>query len=120
MSCLFDSLAPTVGLHSKILRQLITRYLSLNPEIYSGTRISELLDGSGFSNPSSYAHDMSQSATWGSAFEIKAFCNLFRKDVHVHYHGKIIDFIVPNSKEIVELKYNGSHYTLKNVITKIL
>lgn len=119
MSCLFDSLAPTVGLHSKILRQLITRYLSLNPEIYSGTRISELLDGSGFNNPTSYAQDMSQTSTWGSAFEIKAFCNLFRKDVHVYYRGKIIDFTVPNSKEIVELNYTGSHYTLKNVITKI-
>ena len=59
-----------------------------------------------------YINLMKNQNTWGSAVELKSFCNMFNLIVHVHFDNRIIEFL-PESKNIqgvINILYTGNHY----------
>lgn len=114
MSCLFDSLSFFVkDMNSKDMRQLICSYLESDPMLIGRDRFSKLISGKKIED---YITSMRNTNVWGGAFEIRAFCDIFKCKVIVHnirdvqnstiefspkiFHGKIISII-----------WNGSHFT---------
>jgi len=149
MSCLFRSLASFISnVDENGLRQMICNYLSQDPLIM-GERFSvwirtldaaSVMMSSTWSIPSctencrsieQYVGHMRQPSTWGGAFEIHVFCELFRARVIVfstqHPHAKPIEFIpestqparrslyfggghVSDELPTLRISYTGNHY----------
>jgi len=145
MSCLFRSLVFYIkDLNEHDLRQWICHYLAQNPKIMDQPFSKWLLIESSPSTvelPSplrsppthpytslqelellrKYIQTMRLSNTWGGAYEIHAFCELFQSRVHVHVlsspSSPPIEFI-PNKIQthhlsnlpILTLSWNGFHY----------
>ena len=114
MSCLFDSLAPAIGISSDLLRKNIASYLKTDPKLLDDICTKEIVAWTENKNLDEYVDRMMKSDTWGGAIEIKAFCELFRIDVtiHVQYTGKqfTIKASKPASKNI-HIRYTGTHFT---------
>ncbi len=117
MSCLFNSLAPAVSLPFHMVRKAIVAYLNTNPKLYDDATFTDVIswitpDGCDDRKAVvNYLKDMSNDNTWGSAIEIKAFCELFDMNVVVHVNGKLIEFKCSAPvKKTVHISYNGSHY----------
>lgn len=119
MSCLFNSLSEYLHKENKPissdkLRHQICDYLSTNPIMLDDnrTKFKDLLKNKSLV---SYISNMRNPSTWGSAFEINAFCNL--------YHTQVIVRVISSSRDIkffplsccttkiVRLLWNGSHYS---------
>lgn len=120
MSCLFNSLSEYLNkknnpISSNELRQQICDYLSTNPIMLNDnqTKFNDLLKNTALV---SYISNMRNPSTWGSGFEISAFCNLYHTQVVVRVLTTSRDItFVPLScctNKIVRLAWNGSHYTL--------
>lgn len=113
MSCLFDSLSFYItNINSKKLRNIITDYLSENPLLLDDAKFSELIGVDKFDN---YISNMRKDSTWGGAYEIKAFCDLFDAKVKVKIlqTNKWIEFLPKNYKNNLPemlITWNGSHY----------
>lgn len=117
MSCLFNSLAPSVSLHPTILRKSIVSYLKTNPKLLDDIKAKDIINWSENKSFENYTNNMLSTDTWGGAIEIKAFCELYNKNVRIYitYTGK--SFTINSSKntsDTVNIKYNGSHYTTFN------
>lgn len=120
MSCLFDSFSEYLriqerkNISSYSLRQQICDYLHTDPIMLDDhtTKLSELLKTTSLN---SYIANMRRSGTWGSAFEINAFCNLYHVKVNVKVllTRKDIMFypLTCCPFKIVNLEWTGSHYT---------
>ena len=113
MSCLFNSLAPAVGLHPEVLRKALAAYLKTDPQLLDNIKATDIIKWTEGKNLNDYAQRMSQPGVWGGAIEIRAFCELFEMDVciHVLYTGQ--QFSVETSKEprkTVHISYTGNHF----------
>lgn len=113
MSCLFDSLAPAVGLHPWVLRRAIAAYLKTDPKLLEDIKATDIISWTEGQDLQSYANRMAQSNTWGGAIEIRAFCELFEMNVIVHVLYTGYQFPVETSKiprKIVHIRYDGIHF----------
>ena len=112
MSCLFDSLSFFISnCDSHQLRSIIVDYLSSNPNMMDNYNFKELLSFQG-EEIDRYLNIMSNMNTWGSAFEIKAFVDMFQVRIVVVHDMKSIEFI-PRDGEYhltIYLSYTGDHY----------
>lgn len=113
MSCLFQSLSyHTKMYNANQLRQLICDYLEKDPKLIGETKFSQLI---GNVSLRQYIRDMRKTTTWGSAFEIKAFCEIFTVIVLVRtINHKFIEFL-PSKKVVdypkrIKIDWNGYHY----------
>jgi len=126
MACLFDSLTPFLRNKegekpsSQSLREEICNYLELNKDVMDDITNSELTVFTDNMNLKDYVREMRKPSTWGSAVEIKTFCEIYKiKVVVIHLmNNRSIEF-VPSRKgtiysipeHTIYLRYNGSHYT---------
>lgn len=123
MSCLFNSLSPAVSLHHEILRKAIVAFLKTNPVLYDDdSKFKDILQWTFDADSNlvfhAYLSEMNKSNAWGTAIEIKAFCELFDINVTVHLISPLkkdlIEFVCTAStknKKTVHISYNGDHYT---------
>jgi hypothetical protein len=114
MSCLFDSLVQhTKSHHSKELRNIICDFLQKDPVLIGDDSFSKLLGGKAKMND--YIKNMRKVSTWGSAYEIRAFCEIFQVIVLVRTNdSRYIEFKpcglkIKHPKKI-RLDWNGVHY----------
>ncbi len=113
MSCLFDSLAPAVSLHSGVLRKAIAAYLKTDPKLLEDIKATDIISWTEGLDLQSYTNRMAQSNTWGGAIEIRAFCELFEMNVIVHVQYTGYQFSIETSKipsRTVHIRYDGSHF----------
>ena len=117
MSCLFDSLSVFVNKSSAELREEIVEFIRRGKELVEGLPTDTLVRFTEGQTLQEYTSRMSTRSAWGGAIEIKAFCELYRKIVVVHFVNKTIEFL-PSSKgtkgtRIVKchIRYTGNHYT---------
>lgn len=112
MSCLFDSLSKNTNITSYELRQLICDYIEKNPSILGDVPINDIIQWENNTDISSYIKNMRKTNTWGSALELKCFCDMFKVNVLVHYRGKQIEFkSSKNSTHYINIQYTGNHYS---------
>lgn len=126
MACLFDSLKvflkdkhdrePT----SQELRDEICDYLLSNNHLMSDIENSDLTLYTSNMNLDDYVREMRKPYTWGSAVEIKTFCEIYKIRVIVVnlIDDRQIEFLPTTKNGIpfvpsctVYLKYTGNHYT---------
>ena len=114
MSCLFDSLSFAVGINPLNLRLIICNYLENNPALVDDLKLSAILKATESLSLTEYTRKMSNESTWGSALELKSFCDIFSMSVQVHvtYTGQEFTIVCSNPKprKLVHIYYNGSHY----------
>lgn len=117
MSCLFRSLSAFLNqVGEDELRQIICNYLDRNPKLLDELSLKDILHVDGM-EMAQYVQMMRHPSTWGSALEIKSFCNIFQVAVIVHIRqtGKDIVF-QPSSMEhatclkTVTIEWQGNHY----------
>jgi len=117
MSCLFNSLSSFIqNVNSTQLREMICDFLDTNPLLLDDdneTRASELLGGE--QELRTHISQMRRPQTWGSAMEIKAFCDLFSAVVKVKVlsTGKWIEFLPRVQQQepaTFHISWNGGHY----------
>lgn len=117
MSCLFRSLSAFVNMVSEDeLRQIICNYLEQNPKIMDDLSLKDILNIDGM-DTADYVRSMRHNSTWGSALEIKAFCNIYNVGVVVRIvqNGRDVVF-KPSSMEeatclnAVMIEWTGNHY----------
>jgi hypothetical protein len=115
MSCLFQSLSYFIkNLDENQLRKEICDYLEKNPKIFEDFQLNELTIITDNMNLSQYISHMRNPSTWGSALELKCFCNIYNVVVIVHYRNRQIEFL-PNSNTNnpigkINIGYTGNHY----------
>lgn len=113
MSCLFDSLARGIWKKNGAeLRREICDYLDSGVEI-DGSSVDNLTIWTEDMNKRDYIHRMRQNNTFGGALEIKAFCNMYKKNVKVDSlpNHKEIEFIGnADDNSWIVLTWNGGHY----------
>jgi len=123
MACLFDSLSVFLtNNHNPVtsyeLRQQICNYLSSNPNIMDDIDINLITDVMYNKPIDNYISDMRNNNTWGSAIEIKAFCEIYDIKIVVLYNSNNIEFIPSNPFEyIIYLNYTGNHYTPNKIVS---
>lgn len=117
MSCLFRSLSAFVNsIEENELRQNICNYLEQNPKIMDDLSLKDLLHVDGVET-FDYVHNMRHPSTWGSAIEIRAFCEIYQIGVVVKIlpTGREVIF-KPFSMEKAEyisaimIEWTGNHY----------
>ena len=119
MSCLFNSLAfhTTGSYNATELRKLICDYLEKDPILIEDTKFSKLLSSSTkHQSLQHYVSQMRKPSTWGSAFEVRAFCEIFHVIILVKTpQGRFIEF-QPNRRnknqhlKKIKIDWNGYHY----------
>lgn len=115
MSCLFNSLSyHTKNYTSPQLRTMICDYLQTDPILIEDKNFSSLLGSKQKLN--SYVKNMRSPHTWGGAYEIRAFCEIFQVIVYVRTssHRRDIEFrpheLNIDHPKIVRIDWNGFHY----------
>ena len=114
MSCLFASLGHYVGKTADEVRRYICDYLSRHPDLMDDD-VSWLPEGTSLER---YIDHMQRPDTWGSAVEIKAFCDMSRRCVVVHdtrTNPPTPMTFVPSRRprgESLELLWDGGHYSV--------
>ena len=97
MSCLFNSLSYFVKENSDELRHNICNYLEKNPPLMDGMTTEQVIYFENGQNLKDYIKNMRNTSTWGGAIEIKAFCNIYKKNVFVRNirdsTSKLIEFV---------------------------
>lgn len=117
MSCLFRSLAYFVqSVDENELRQIICNYLEKNPKIIDDLSLKDVLNIDGIETMD-YVSNMRNNSTWGSAFEIKAFTEIYQVAVVVRIQQTQRDIVFkPSSMEnatclnAVMIVWTGNHY----------
>jgi hypothetical protein len=112
MSCLFDSLAQFVDMHSHDLRQGICDFLQTNPKLTDDMSAENVVQFESGVPLERYVVNMRQATVMGGATEIKAFCIIFKRNVKVKSepNDKIIEFVVRDDYPFVGLRWTGGHY----------
>lgn len=126
MACLFDSLTTFLVNKegkkplSQNLREEICNYLELNKDLMDDITNSDLTIFTNNLKLKDYIREMRKPSTWGSAIEIKIFCEIYKIKVIVVNlsDNRHIEFI-PSSKtsiftipeHTIYLRYTGNHYT---------
>jgi len=115
MSCLFDSLSKHSKSHTSLqIRNIICNYLQTDPILIGEDCFSKLLGGPEKLMP--YIRTMRNTNTWGSAYEIRAFCEIFQVVILVKTPEKRwIEFRPSRLKHTthpkkIKLDWNGCHY----------
>ena len=127
MSCLFNSLSCFVNENPTQLRNKICNYLQENHELMDGMDVATIVKYDSGKSLLEYVKHMRETTTWGGAIEIRAFCNLYKKNVIVtnirnnmrNINNKI-EFINENTREKINknhndiynfhISWNGGHY----------
>lgn len=114
MSCLFDSLSKsTTNVSSYELRQICCNFLEKDPLLIGSDHFSNLIKPQTIRN---YILNMRKKNTWGSAFEIRAFCEIYNVIVFVKTPtNKNIEFRPKRLHRVhvpkqIYLDWNGVHY----------
>ena len=113
MSCLFNSLSKLLQdekVNSYYLRQNICDYISKNEIIFGGMTSEQIIFFESNTTLNSYVRKMRKNSTWGGSLEMKVFCDLYSKNIIVHYNGRNIEFLTEKPDSIFHLKYYGNHY----------
>ena len=123
MSCLFNSLSYFVKENSDELRHNICNYLEKNPSLMDGMTTEQVIHYENGQSLKDYINSMRNTSTWGGAIEIKAFCNIYKKNVFVRNirdsTSKLIEFVdnpntIKNKFKCDENNYHvtwsGGHY----------
>ena len=112
MSCLFRSLAAHhEGMNTQRMRHHICSFMQTNPKIVDDTRVYDWIDWGG-AEVKSYINAMRKSNTWGGAMEIRSYCVLFRRSVHVHVvsNGRVVEFPLLKNSPVTKLLWLGNHF----------
>ena len=128
MSCLFDSLSKFLKnkdnlkpVSSYELRQEICDYIEDNNNILmDDLPTTEITNAISNKDLGDYIKSMRQNNTWGSALEIKAFCNIYNARIKVFNLNdkKTIEFLPLNNdfSYTIFLNYTGNHYIPNKII----
>lgn len=114
MSCLFQSLSVhTKTYNASQLRQMICDFLQTDPKLIGDSKFSSLINKN--TSLVEYIKEMRKSTTWGSAFEIKAFCEIFTVIVLVKTRANEFIEFLPSETFIdypkrIKIDWNGFHY----------
>jgi len=114
MSCLFRALGNAVGLNENTMRMEIVDFLKTNPPLMGEDATAvDIVNWTDSCSLGEYTKHMSKNSTWGGAMEIRAFCQMYRAQVAVHYNNRKILF-EPHCKPIrnYHLEYTGNHFEL--------
>lgn len=83
MSCLFNSLSHFIPENSTQLRNKICDYLMTNPTLMDNLSAMETIKFDSNMSLQQYVNRMRKTSTWGGAIEIRAFCNIYKRNVVV-------------------------------------
>ena len=126
MSCLYRTLSYFHdGITTEQMRHLLCDYLSTDPQI-GGEKASQIIPWETKKSLAEYLNIMRNQSQWGGAIEIKAYCDLFKKNVKVlsYPNRREIEFIsnMEGVNEWVTITWNGYHYepvtNLKNPLSQ--
>ena len=113
MSCLYRALS---RFHNNIntdqLRQLLCNYLQSNPTL-GGMKASDSILHEKNISLQQYVNQMRNNSEWGGAIEIKAYCDIFSRNVSVKSlpNNKNIEFLSEKKSNILDKIYwTGGHY----------
>ena len=114
MSCLFRALAAFHnGIATQQMRHYICAYLSKDPQL-GGEKASQVIPWETNLSLNQYIQNMTNQNEWGGAIEIKAYCDLFKKNVKVISgpNRREIEFLSrkKNVNEWHVISWNGYHY----------
>jgi len=113
MSCLFRSLSHAVGVYPDQLRKIVAAYIKTNPKLIDDLDTKTIIGITENGDLDHYADKMASNDAWGGALEIKAFCELFKKDVVVHVLYTNQKFSIHCSRpihNIIHISYTGDHF----------
>lgn len=115
MSCLYRALSYFHQQYStEQMRDTLCRYLSSNPDLSTGPADRVVEWETGQSLPQ-YIRKMRLPSSWGGAIEIKAYADLFQKNIKVYSmpNRMSIDFMTksnPDQANWIAISWTGSHY----------
>lgn len=118
MSCLFESLSKFIifnknQLEHNQLREQICKYLNTNPKLYD-ENANKIVSFTYNISLNDYVSEMNKQNTWGSAIEIKSFCNIYNIIVIVEHNNNQIKFLPSNNNQkplyVITIGYTGNHY----------
>ena len=112
MSCLFRSLAAHHGtMNAARMRHHICSFLQSNPKLVDDTHAYDWIRWGG-AEVKSYVNAMRMPNTWGGALEIRAYCVLYRRNVHVRVmrNGRVVEFPLGKTLPITHLEWTGNHF----------
>ena len=113
MSCLFSALSYFhQGVSTPQMRDIICRHLSQNPTL-GGASAAEMISWETGSSLGAYINRMRSSTEWGGAIEIKAYCDIFKRNLRMHSqpNRKDIEFLAEGSGHPwVFIFWTGNHY----------
>lgn len=115
MSCLFNSLSyHHPGISSSRMRHMICDFLSSNPPLIDNIRAGEWISWAG-SDLKEYTRIMRSPNTWGGAIEIRAYCLIFRRSLHVHVvkNGRVVEFLLTKDSPVTRVVWSGNHFEPK-------
>lgn len=108
MSCLFRSLSAFVSsVDEDGLRRIICNYLEQNPKIMDDLSLQDILHVDGV-HTLDYVNNMRDPSTWGSALEIRAFCEIYQVGVVVR--------ILPTGRDVVFKPFSLENATCLNAV----
>lgn len=117
MSCLFNSLQYFIpSLTPFQIRRQICDYLSQNQAVIEDLDTHELLNTIHSHGAENYVKEMRNSATWGTAIEIQAACNIWRTAIVVinkrdNPSTKIMFVPVKSAAQsTISVSWTGNHY----------
>lgn len=115
MSCLFRSLARFLPkeIGPNKLRIIICNYLSKNPKLIDDLKANQIIKWENGMNLEQYIRRMRMNSSWGGAIEIRAFCDIFKRNVIIWSipNKKFIEFISRYENDHFDkLYWNGYHY----------
>ena len=115
MSCLFRSLATFLPkeIGPNKLRNIICDYLSGNPKLIDNLKANQIIKWENGTNIQQYIHRMRHNSSWGGAIEIRAYCDIYKRNVVIWSipNKKFIEFISKHKNDNVDkLYWTGNHY----------
>ena len=113
MSCLFRALSYFhEGVSTAQMRDTICHHLSQNP-ILGGASAADMISWETGMQLGQYINRMRSSTEWGGAIELKAYCDIFRRNVRMYSqpNRKEIEFLAEKKQSPwVSIHWTGNHY----------
>lgn len=124
MSCLFNSLSHFIPENSTQLRNKICDYLLTNPVLIDDLSTKDVILFDSGKSLEQYVSHMRKTSTWGGAIEIRAFCNIYGKNVvvrnirrrentKIHFINEVIKDklnVNGNDEATYHITWSGGHY----------
>jgi hypothetical protein len=112
MSCLFHSLSRFVEDDSYSIRSKICDFLEKDDVLFDDVKSSQVTNWDNGKDLKSYVRDMRSTSEWGGGIEIKAFCEIYNKNVEVFKNNKCIASFSSSkdSADTICLTWTGNHY----------